>query len=265
MSTQTELALIPHEVENRIVQQRAIDGYINATAMCKAAERLFGDYYRLKTTKAFLEALEADMGIPITGLVQVVQGGQPELQGTWVHPQVAIHLAQWLRPEFAVQVTKWVFEWMSGQVASRAGIPDHIRRYTMNQHRVPPTHFSMLNQMVYRLLAPLEAHGYVLPSGLMPDISLGKIFSNQLRDRGHKPDDFPTYLHQFPEGDNRPDVYARLYPNSLLTEFNEMVDEWLRTRARAYFKQRDQRAILPLERVLQQLPPGSEPAGLLSA
>jgi hypothetical protein len=47
------------------------------------------------------------MGIPITELVQSIRGGTPELQGTWVHPQVAIALAQWLSPEFAVKVTKW--------------------------------------------------------------------------------------------------------------------------------------------------------------
>lgn len=36
MMSQVEFALIPHEVENRIVQQRAVDGYINATEMCRA-------------------------------------------------------------------------------------------------------------------------------------------------------------------------------------------------------------------------------------
>ena len=124
--TQAELSLIPHKVEDRIVQQRAVDGYINATAMCQAAAgKLFGDYYRLRTTKEFLAALEADMGIPISELVQVVKGGVPALQGTWVHPLVATHLAQWLSPKFAVQVNKWVYGWLSGQAAQHA--PAHVR------------------------------------------------------------------------------------------------------------------------------------------
>ena len=149
---------------------------------------------------------------------------------------------------------------MSGRAASQ-DIPTHIRRYTMNQHKIPATHFSMLNQMTFRLLAPLETHGYVLPERLMPDISLGKIFSGQLRERGHDPDSFPKYPHEFPDGRI---VYARLYPNSLMTEFNEMVDEWLRLRARKYFEERDQRALQPLDRVLNRLPPGpKEPSGLL--
>ena len=29
---------------------------------------------------------------------------------TWVHPQVAINIAQWISPEFDVQVSKWIFE-----------------------------------------------------------------------------------------------------------------------------------------------------------
>ena len=42
------------------------------------------------------------MEIPITGLVQSIQGGNPSFQVTRVHPQVATHLAQWASPKFAV-------------------------------------------------------------------------------------------------------------------------------------------------------------------
>jgi len=262
-SDQSQLPLIDHRVENRIVRQRAVDGYINATEMCRAAGKLFGHYHENKTTKAFLAALSSDIGIPISLLVEPVRGGPMDSRGTWVHPLVATHLAQWLSPEFAVRVAKWIYEWMSGRAASQ-DVPAHIRRYTMNQHKIPATHFSMLNQMIFRLLAPLETQGYVLPDKLMPDISLGKIFSNQLRERGHDPDSFPKYLHEFPDGRT---VYARLYPNELMTEFNEMVDEWLRVRAHKYFKDRDQRAIQPLDRVLARLSPGpiETPSALLPA
>lgn len=105
---QLSLTLIPHKVAESIVDQRTSDGYINATAMCKAADRMFAHYLENKQTKGFLEALESDIGIPISGLVQTVKGGSPQLQGSWVHPQVAINLATWLSPKFAVQVSKWV-------------------------------------------------------------------------------------------------------------------------------------------------------------
>ena len=65
---------------------------------------------------------------------------------------------------------------MSGQLA-REAMPEHVRRYAINQHKIPATDFSMLNQMIFRLLGPMELHGYTLPAGLMPDIALGKMFS----------------------------------------------------------------------------------------
>lgn len=143
---------------------------------------------------------------------------------------------------------------MSGRAADES-MPDHIRRYTMNQHKIPTTHFSMLNQMIFHLLAPLEIQGYTLPRKLVPDISLGRIFSGQLRDRGFAPETFPTYPHEFPDGRL---VHARLYPNSFITDFNDMVDEWLRERAWDYFKKRDHKALQPLQRVLARLPPGPD-------
>jgi len=107
---QYELALIPHKVGGEIISQRAKDGYINATAMCTAAGKLWGHYREATSTKRFLIELSTDIGIPITDLVQSIKGGKPALQGTWVHPQVAIHLAQWLSPRFAVLVSRWVYE-----------------------------------------------------------------------------------------------------------------------------------------------------------
>jgi hypothetical protein len=38
-------------------------------------------------------------------------------QGTWVHPQVAINIAQWISPQFDVKVSGWVYEiMMTGKV-----------------------------------------------------------------------------------------------------------------------------------------------------
>ncbi|MDB6033061.1 MAG: KilA-N domain protein, partial [Verrucomicrobiales bacterium] len=51
---QMVLALISHEIEGKVVPQRALDGYINATAMCKAVGKKFNDYSRLGSTEEFL-------------------------------------------------------------------------------------------------------------------------------------------------------------------------------------------------------------------
>ena len=66
MAKQLELPFISRELEKTSVNQRVTDGFINATEICKAAGKNFADYTRTQNTKDFLEALSADMGIPIT-------------------------------------------------------------------------------------------------------------------------------------------------------------------------------------------------------
>jgi hypothetical protein len=250
---QQDLPLIGHVVESISVDQRAHDGYINATAMCQASGKQLGHYLETKTTQAFLTELSAVIGIPMTDLVQIVKGGHPKMQGTWVHPQVAIHLGQWASPKFAVLVSKWVFEWMSGGVKEPYKFPYHIRRYLVNRSKIPSTHFSMLDQMTVKLLGALEVHGYIIPQNLMPDISLGKMFSKWLREKGYDPDTFPTYEHTFDDG-RRPVVSARLYPNELMTDFNQQLDEWIDSGAALkYFSDRDGDSVKAIEAVYAEL------------
>jgi hypothetical protein len=185
MSKQLALALIPHESDGSIIDQRAADGYINATALCKASNKNWSDYRRNSNTVAFLAELEADLKIPAALLIHTNTGGDTRIQGTWVHPQVAINLGQWLSAKFAVQVTKWVYEWMSGGAGAGAGtantMPVHLQRYMVNRAEIPATHFSMLNELIFGLIAPLESEGYTLPEGMVPDISEGKMFSAWIR------------------------------------------------------------------------------------
>lgn len=246
---QWSLPLIEHKVEAISIDQRANDGYVNATAVCQASGKQLGHYLETKATKAFLAELSDDIGIPISDLVQIIKGGHPQMQGTWVHPQVAINLGQWASPKFAVLVSKWIFEWMSGSSKNAYQFPYHIRRYLINRSKIPATHFSMLDQMTFKLLGALEEKGYVIPAKMMPDISLGKIFSGWLRKKGYDPDSFPSYPHEFDDG-KRPVVQARLYPNDLMTEFNLKLDEWITSgKALKYFKDRDPDSVKPMQLV----------------
>lgn len=90
--------------DNDIITQRITDGYINATAMCKAANKTWSNYVRLTGTKAFISELSSVLQISQDGLIQSIQGGIPHLQGTWVHPQIAINLAQWLSPLYIPKI-----------------------------------------------------------------------------------------------------------------------------------------------------------------
>ena len=175
---QQHLALIPHEVQGEMIYQRPTDGYINATAMCHAAGKRWFDYSRLTTTTAFVTELATETGIPASVLIQTLKGGDVSVQGTWVHPQVAYHLAQWLSARFAVLVSKWISEWVSGSMPKpKAELPYHIRRHIANQNNVPEGHFSILAEMTIMLIGPLEAFGDTIPERLMPDISMGADFS----------------------------------------------------------------------------------------
>ena len=215
--------------------------------MCRASGRLMGDYLRLVSTKAFLNELTADMGIPISELIQVIKGGQPHLQGTWVHPQVAIHLAQWLSPKFAVLVSRWVLEWSSGTIR-QPSLPYHLRRYMVNMPNVPYGYFSMLNEVTLSLIGPLEQLGYTVLSSMIPDISLGRTFSQHLRKLGYPVDSYPTYPHKFEDGRI---VEARAYPNELIGELRRFfTEDWLRNRSQKYFAERDTQALPYLNRFL---------------
>lgn len=247
-SHQYSLALINHKVENSVIDQRASDGYINATAMCKAANRKISHYLENDSYISFIGALSADAGIPASELVQSIKGGSPALQGTWVHPQVAIHLAQWLSPQFAVQVSKWVFDWMSGKRQSTK-LPYHLERHLMNQNKIPLGYFSVLQEMTNFLVGPMEANGYRLPEKCMPDISHAKMLCKLLRDDyGVDTSALHKYSHEFPDGRVVP---ANLYPVEYLGAFRRLMAEvWMPQHAAAYFKSRDPAALPALDKIL---------------
>lgn len=249
---QYSLQLIAHQVHDSIVQQRADDGYINATALCQAAGKRWHNYVRNENTGHFLRALESKTRISVSLLIQQLTSADG-VHSTWVHPKVAIHLAQWLSAEFAVQVSEWVYDWMNGGVKPVHGstqLPYHLRRHMLNVGKVPTTHFSILQEMTNTLIAPMEVRGYTLPEHLMPDISQGRMFCKFLRDElGIDTDELPTYTHEF---ENRPAVEAKLYPIEYLAAFRRYISEvWLPQRAEGYFKERDPSALPSLDQLVR--------------
>ena len=105
------IELITRSYNGTPIQLRPADGYVNATAMCKACGKQWADYFRTDRATKYLEALSTDMGNPVTGqngLVISIQGGPT--QGTWVHERVAVDLARWLSPQFAVFMDGWFTE-----------------------------------------------------------------------------------------------------------------------------------------------------------
>ena len=102
-----------------VVVSRPTDNYINATQLCKAGNKNFAHWYRLDSTKELINKLieietEPDMRYRTSGPVSIIQinkgGNDKNNQDTWIHPHIAIQLAQWLSPLFALQVSKWVLQ-----------------------------------------------------------------------------------------------------------------------------------------------------------
>lgn len=98
------------------------DGYLNATAMCKAAGKEWKHYNFLQGTSEFLAELSRSVGIPTDVLVVAITTGLNEGRGTWVHPQVAYNLAQWCSPAFAVKVTEWIADIHNKGYATAEGV-----------------------------------------------------------------------------------------------------------------------------------------------
>ncbi|QTC00490.1 KilA-N domain-containing protein [Alcaligenes sp. SORT26] len=246
---QTSLYLITHKTDQGIVQQRSSDGYINATELCHAAGKRWHNYVRNETTGNFLRALAAKTRISVLDLNQEVRD-KNGTASTWVHPKVAIHLAQWLSADFAVQVSEWVYEWMSGQGAPRepAPLPSHLARYLANDPNVHPGYFSVLQETALNLFGPLHNVGFIIPADWVPDISVGRSFCKWLREnKGMDTNSLPTYQHIYPD-DGRV-VEAKLYPDTLLADFRTWFrNVWLPVNGVSYFKRKNPDSLAYLDK-----------------
>lgn len=240
-TNQPSLSLIPHTYQGQIVRLRSRDGYVNATAMCKAAEKNWADYSRLISTKEFFDELSSEVGIPITELVQSVSGGNPALQGTWVHPQVALHLAQWLSPKFAVRVTQWVYEWMSGLSPEGDAWQMFQERISLVYDSVPVGYFCVFKE-TSDLYATMISNGATMGAKMILDISIGGCWGMHWRDNGlsDRYGDRRLYPHnypiRYPQSLCNPQM-ANCYPEEALPEFRRWMREvYVRHKLPSYLK-----------------------------
>jgi hypothetical protein len=121
---------VARDVNGVPIGQRLTDGFINGTAMCVAHGKDVSDWLKNDDTWELVVALADDLGVtlksPKSGnsvytrvsaaypSLVVVRRGSPESGGgTWLHPDLAIQLAQWCNKPFAIQVSRWVREWMT--------------------------------------------------------------------------------------------------------------------------------------------------------
>lgn len=76
-------------------------GHVNASQMCKVKDKKLQDYLQLETTKIFVETLAAQVKISTTELIVTIKARSAgSNRGTWIHPEIALHLAEWLDLEY---------------------------------------------------------------------------------------------------------------------------------------------------------------------
>lgn len=71
-------------------------GWVNATAMCKVNGKTWSNYWKLKSSKSFASSVSTALLIGRPATISIEGGNDKNLQGTWVHYEIAKHLYQWL-------------------------------------------------------------------------------------------------------------------------------------------------------------------------
>lgn len=87
------------------------DGFTHVTKLGHAFNRQPSDWKRLSESKALIDRLESERGIPRSQLIQVRKGNSSKYsQGTWMHPDLALDFAQWCSPSLKLQILRYYRE-----------------------------------------------------------------------------------------------------------------------------------------------------------
>lgn len=101
------------------------NAFFNATEPAKAFGKKVNDYLKTTQTQEIIQAVLEDLNetdrfsknrfatvtrdLTYDDLVIIKKGGvNPKEQGTWLHPELAVHFAQWLSPKFYVKCNRIV-------------------------------------------------------------------------------------------------------------------------------------------------------------
>jgi KilA-N domain len=140
-------------VNGVVVEQRVDNGFVNGTAMSGAHGKRISDWLTTEPIWNLLVALSRRLGIQIKEgwnrnlnaskvsavfphLLIVRRGSPLNGGGTWIHPKLAVHLAQWCNTEFALLVSDWIEEWLTtGRNPVGASSQDFEREWQLWQQR----------------------------------------------------------------------------------------------------------------------------------
>ncbi len=92
-------------INNCIIFSRNEDNYINATQLCQAGNKQFNEWFQLNTTEQLINEVANESDI---STLQLVIKMENDNQSSWIHPDLAVNLAQWISLKFYLQVSKWI-------------------------------------------------------------------------------------------------------------------------------------------------------------
>lgn len=212
--------LIKHSYNGAIVFQEP-DGYVSLTDMAKIHNKFVADYFKLDSTKAYLEALSMDMNYPLSSLTRVVKG-KGKQQGTWAHPEVAIDFAQWCSPTFKV----WANRVLRGVISQPAAPKNAIAHYSdrvadIRKNLVKPKGFWCVIEKCNHLLLEVEKAGYPIDKFDLLDSSVGKRYAQYRREIGYSE---PIQLAHYQLPHCPYPVAISCYPSSELGMFSDWLE-----------------------------------------
>jgi hypothetical protein len=109
-----------------VIVSRSEDTYINATQLCQAGGKQFKNWFRLDITKNLINELASKAHIRALDLVEINKGG--DHNGSWIHPKLAIQLAQWISSSFALQVSDWILDlFTNGNVSINIKLQNELK------------------------------------------------------------------------------------------------------------------------------------------
>jgi len=252
------MAIISLNLFGTPIGQQKETGYFNATKISHYYKAISGnsrdvsDWLANKRTKESIAHLSGVTGIPVTELAIVSRGGNPEEQGTWLHPKLSLRFGMWLSDEIGYWVEEEFANWAkSSQKPAEA--PHWYRRLGLfrAKTKIPVGYWCIFEEIV-----SLEQYGYIPPLGVVPDISVGKCWANHMRKELEiEPRDVGMkYKHYYPDWEEPVEAY--IYPLEYLATFRMWIEETYKPKKMLiYFRKADASA-LPSACKLLGLPEG---------
>ncbi len=133
--------LVKEEPPNFIFNEHVIlyrkpDKYINATQLCQASGKKINDWLKLVNTKKIIIELHKNNNKDNKNNFELTLDIQKQYvekynENIWIHPDLAIQLAQWISSECALKVSSWI-----RTLFSNSKLDFNLKLYNEKQNKI---------------------------------------------------------------------------------------------------------------------------------